>query len=278
MKRILITIVLLVTIPSLAQKLPTLKGSRQVERYAERLDFFREVVLEGDIEIELLPGITPRFELVADDNIKDVMSIEVRDEVLYIDLYYRITRAKSLTMKVFYTELDHIRVKVGEVVVPEVLTPETLTLEVADRCSLEAQANVRRAEVRLEGSARLKFNVDADALLVEARGNSTARIYATAEENRISLDEYASFELEGTGDRLELKQLGNSRFRGFGFQTKVAEVELDQNPDANLFITDRLTLNSQGRSRTEFYGEPAITINRFLNQSQLIKRELKDTE
>lgn len=275
MKRLLPLLLILLTVPLSAQRMPVLKGNRQVERFAERLDFFREVVLEGELEVELLPGITNRLELEADDNIRDVLSMQVRDEVLYIDLFYRIKRAKSLKLKVFYTELDHITVKMGKVTVPEVLISENLVLRVGDRCSLALKANVNRAEVRLEGSGRLDLNVDAEALLLEASGNSQSRIYTNSGESRFRLEESATVQLEGKGKRAELTLMGNSTFRAFSYTINVCDVFLDENAQADLWVMDELNLRSQGKGRVEFYGEPHIQIERFLNQSQLIRREQK---
>lgn len=278
MKITFLTLTLFMSVALSAQRTPTLKGNRQVERVGERLDNFREIVLNGDLTVQVIPGITNRFELVADDNIRDVMEIGVSGGVLKIDMFYKIRRAKSLELKIYYTEIDRITVRKGKIVLPEVLTAENLMLQVGNDSQLEMKANARRVEAVLEGNGRLNLNADADVFLMEAKDYSDAYVYTTAADVRVMLEDRAKLQLEGKGVQTAFELVDFGSLEAVDYRARFADLKLEGDARADLWVIEKLTLNAQGKTRVDLYGEPAVEITRFLNETQIFKREFKTKE
>ena len=84
------------------QRKPKIKGNRKVTRVTERLPAFNSILLKDDLDVALVAANSPSYQLVADDNLVDVITFKVVDSVLEIRSFYKITSRKELNITINY--------------------------------------------------------------------------------------------------------------------------------------------------------------------------------
>ena len=87
------------------QRKPKIKGNRKVTRVTERLPSFKAILLKDDLDIAIVAAKSPSYQLIADDNLVDVITLKVVDSVLEISSFYKITSKKELDITINYERL-----------------------------------------------------------------------------------------------------------------------------------------------------------------------------
>ena len=65
----------------------------------------------------------------------------------------------------------------------------------------------------------------------------------------------------------------SSKFSGKNYNIINADVLIESNSDATLFVETMLNLNASGSSAVYLYGEPKITLETFTNTPKLQKKD-----
>ncbi len=97
-----------------AQKLPKIKGNRIVVPYNAPLEAFNAIELNNDLKLNVVASDTTGVSMIADDNLPPVFKFKVKDSVLFISTYYRITASKQLDITLYTPTLDRVVISSGE--------------------------------------------------------------------------------------------------------------------------------------------------------------------
>ncbi|MDT0605677.1 GIN domain-containing protein [Croceitalea rosinachiae] len=271
-----ITVILFIALlpqVSWSQRKPKIKGNRQVTEVRDELPPFNAIELNDNLEIKLKKSFGEGYEIIADDNLVDILKFKVVDSTLVISSFYDVTTKKKLNITVNYKELKAITQRDGKITSEDVINADELFVDVFGPSKLNLKASAFVAYLNLEDNSTTDFNLDVDSLSITMKHRSDANIYAVSGAKNIELLNNASLDISGTTDSLQLRAFNNTRFKGEKLQIVGAKIRLEESTIARVFATRELELQSRDDSKTYLYGEPKISILEFLDTSQLIKKE-----
>jgi hypothetical protein len=99
----LLLVALVVTSFSFGQKKEKIKGSKIVTLAIKEIPNFDTIEVGDNFEIFLVKSDKPSIEIEADDNLHDVISLKVENNILIISTSKEIQGFKKLSVKVTYT-------------------------------------------------------------------------------------------------------------------------------------------------------------------------------
>ncbi|AEM70898.1 hypothetical protein Murru_1858 [Allomuricauda ruestringensis DSM 13258] len=273
MKKLLILLLILTPILSIAQRKPKIKGSRIVTEISEELPPFTAIMLNDDLEITLNKALGPGYHLIADDNLIDILKFEVEEGTLVISSYYNITAKKELQITVNYTELQAITLKNGSILSKDVIQSNELFVDGFNNTKLDIKANAAVMDINLEDTSSGDFHVEVDSLNINLNKRAQAYVYAQLNTGELDLEGNSSLTMEGTSERLQANLLESAKYRGESMQIGSCELKITGNANARVYAFGDININSTGNAGIYLYGTPKITIEEFLDTSQLIKKQ-----
>ncbi|MDC6361478.1 MULTISPECIES: GIN domain-containing protein [Flavobacteriaceae] len=273
MKKIVVLVLFIFPILIQAQRKPRIKGSRIVTQVNEELPPFNAIILNDNLDIVLKKSFGPGYEVVADDNLIDILKFDVQDGTLLISSYYDVTAKKQLDITVNYVDLRAITLKDGSILSHDSIESDELFVDGFNNTKLDIKANVGVMDINLEDTSHGDFNVDVDSLNITMGHRSEAYIYAVNEVSLVDLEDNASLTLEGTSNGIQARLVGNAKYKGETMEVGTVKMVLESNTSARIYAHGELELSAKGDSRTYLYGTPKITIHEFLDTSQLIKKQ-----
>ncbi|WP_176712400.1 GIN domain-containing protein [Allomuricauda sp. CP2A] len=273
MKKILVVLLLIVPIIALSQRKPRIKGSRIVTEVNEELPAFNAVILNDNLDIVLKKSFGPGYGIVADDNLIDILKFEVQDGTLVISSYYDVTAKKQFDITVNYTDIRAITLKDGSIRSMDVIQSDELFVDGFNNTRLDIKASASVMDINLEDTSHGDFNVDVDSLNITIGNRADAYVYAVNETSLVDLDGDASLTLEGTSNRIQLRLIGNSKYKGETMEAGTVKATLEDDPTAHIYAHGDFELSAKGRSRVYLHGTPKVTILEFLDTAQLIKKD-----
>ncbi|MCL6267293.1 GIN domain-containing protein [Flagellimonas myxillae] len=273
MKNLAILLLLLCQVTLWGQRKPKIKGSRIVTEVNGELPMFNAVQLNDDLDIVLKKSFGPGYEIIADDNLIDILKFKVVDGTLIISSFYDVTAKKQMDITVNYTELRAITAKEGRISAPDMISSDELFVDAFANTRLEIHASAAVMDINLEDNSRADFNVDVDSLNISVNNRAEGYVYAVNEVSLIDLEQNGSLTFEGTSDRVEANLTGNSRLKGEKMEAATIAAKLANSAVARLYAYRDLELSAIDNTRIYLYGNPKITILEFLNTAQLLKKE-----
>lgn len=273
MKKILLLLLFVYPLLTNAQRKPRIKGSRIVTEVSEELPAFNAIVLNDNLDIVIKKSFGPGYDIVADDNLIDILKFNVQDSTLVISSYYDVTAKKQFDITITYTDLKAITLKDGSIVSNDVIESDELFVDGFNNTKLDIKANAAVMDINLEDTSNGTFNVDADSLNISMGSRAQAYVYAVNETALVELDQNASLTLEGTSDRVKMNLMGNAKYKGETMEAGSVTLTMANNPSARVYAFRDLELSAKGDSRVYLYGTPQITILEFLDTAQLIKKQ-----
>lgn len=274
MKQYIITALFLITtLTAFAQKKEKIKGNREVTTVIYELDPFTTLEVKEELEITLLSGTTPQVEVIADENLHDVFSINVVDGTLSISTSKQIRSRKKLEIFITVSEdLDRIHVESDA----ELKSLTTL--------------NINKAEINVMESAELNLKIKSDSLAINSYGKTEGRyeidtneliltafesssVKATINATKVTSQiEFANAKLEGQTDSLFLEVKEKGEFIAPLFKAKEVSVTTTEQAKVVLNATDKIQIDAHDYSEIDLLGSPtSIIMYKFEEEAVLRK-------
>ncbi len=272
MKNLTILLVLLCNVALVAQRKPKIKGSRIVTEVNGELPAFNAVQLNDNLDIVLKKSFGPGYDIVADDNLIDILKFKVQDSTLVITSFYDVTAKKQLDITVNYTDLKAISIKEGRITSDDIINSDELYVDAFANTRLDLKVSAAVMDINLEDSSRADFNLDVDSLNVRLTNRAEAYVYTVNEASLIEVEQNGSLTLEGTSDRVETSLTGSARLKAEKMEAGTLKANLENTANARIYAYRDLELSAKGNSRIYLFGNPQITILQFLDTAQLIKK------
>lgn len=275
MKKYLFISLILVSISLTAQRKPKIKGNRVVTEVSDELPAFNAIVLEDDLEITLKKSFGPGYEIVADDNLVDILKFKIEDSTLIISSFYTVTAKKKFDITINFVELKAITLKAGTVKCDDIISSETFIADMFTDARADLQVNAGMMHLTMEDISKGDFNLDVDSLNITMKKRTDASIYAVSASKKVTLQENADLKLQGTTDLLDATIADNTKLKAQKLEAATLQLNSTGSASAHVNAFRALTLSASGNTKTYLYGNPELTINEFLDTTQLIKRATK---
>ncbi|WP_456440701.1 GIN domain-containing protein [Psychroserpens sp.] len=251
------------------------KGDRNVTIKQTYVDNFNSIIVGEDFEVELYYNSKPSVEVETDDNLHEYITIEVVDSVLTFRTTKDIRSKKKLKIKVNYSDgFSHIETRESA----EIRSLTSLELNDATlktTGSSRAYLNIKATNFNFTSldKAKVKLNVTATNTKIELSDNCKLDALVNSKETKVDLYQRANVDIEGTTDNLLLISDNNAQFNGKSFTTKTCTAICEFASNSYLEVTESVIIEASGSSEIYLFGNPKITINRFLDTSKLQKKE-----
>ena len=273
MKKLIFLLAVCTPILLTAQRKPKIKGNRSVVEVAEDLPAFNAIELNDNLDVILKKSSSEGYEIVADDNLIDVLKFKVKDSTLIISSFYNITAKKKCIITINFQELNKITQRDGKIEMKGMLSTDNLYIDTYESAKLNVKASAFLANLNMEGNSKGDFNLDVDSLNVILKDKTDAIIYSVSSAKKINLQNTASLEIDGSTDSLHLKMNNNTKFIGQKLGAGSANLEIKESASARVNVFREIELKSSGKAKLHLYGDPKITIEEFLDTSQLLKKK-----
>lgn len=259
---------------SIAQESEKIKGDRNLTINQTYVDGFKKVVIGEDFKVELFYNKKPSVEIETDDNLHQYINIEVIDSTLNITSTGDI-RPKKLDVKINYGDgFSDIEVRQnGEVRSLTSLELKDASLKTSG--SARAYLNIKANNFNFNSSDKTKIKLNITANNVEAVIGDNTKLDALVNATEVKMDLYqrANVDIEGVTDSLRIRTDNNAQFNGKNFTTKSCRVVAEMASDVYVEVMETIDIETSGSSEIYLYGEPKITISRFLDTAKLQKKE-----
>ena len=259
-----------------AQKLPKIKGNRIVVPYNAPLEAFNAIVLNNDLKLNVVASDTTGVSMIADDNLPPVFKFKVKDSVLFISTYYRITASKQLDITLYTPTLDRVIISSGELGLTLDPRFKKTQLSLSGNATVAVAGTVPSFSVSGEEKSFVNINGSFSALALEMTDRSTATIYGDVSETaQLNMRDKASLRWGGTLAFLTASLEGASELDGMELSISEASVHASGKSTLDLHVLSHLTYFSKEESQLDLYGTPRIDLLEFSGTSMMRKKLLK---
>ena len=197
------------------------KGSGKVETQVRDLDTFTKIDLSGASNLEIICGSEEqKVEVVADDNLVNLIETEVTDGTLHITSVGAMPMGSStFDLRIHIKQLDELIVSgAGTVNIKNLDNEKT-------RISLSGAGNVKMEDVKC------------GTLSLDSSG--AAKVNAGGECEEVNID------LSGAGG-VNLKEL----------KAKIVNISISGAGGADVYASDSLNVDISGMGKVTYYGDP----------------------
>ncbi|GEQ86076.1 hypothetical protein ULMS_15840 [Patiriisocius marinistellae] len=256
-----------------AQKLPKIKGDKNVRDVYKTLEEFNAIEIEGNFDVTFTKGDTNEYHLRADENLVSVIDFQVFDGVLKIKPLYNITASKKLEIDITYNNVNAITLR-GDIDLESKnkLDFDILTFTAFDDVDFDLDMNVNDATFILNNNT--KGDVQLKGLKSRMIFNNNAYLKGdiTLEELDVEINERSDVSLDGDVINLKLKATGNTDVKSKDLKAEFANLIASGKADIYVFASKELQLYAQGKSYIYVYGNPDIKVEGLNDKSQIIKK------
>ena len=273
MKKIIVLFIIFSTCAIQAQRKPKIKGNKNVIEVSEDLPSFNAIELNDDLDIFLQKANTEGYQLVADDNLVDVLKFRVVDSTLVISAFYKITAKKKLDITIKYYELNAITLNDGRIKMQDMIDTDELAVRTSGNAKLQLNASASVMDIVMDGNSSGDFNLEGDSLNITLKDRIDISIHTVSETNIITMQDNASAKMDGSSINMQVNLSGNSNLRAQKLLTDLISANLEGSPNARIYAKESLELSSAGASKTYLSGDAKIEILDFLDTSELHKEK-----
>lgn len=273
MKKLIFCILALTISWGNAQRKPKIKGNKDVVEVSYSLPEFNAIELNDDLDIVLERSSAIGYDLIADDNLIDILKFEVVDGTLVISSFYKITGKKKLEITVQFNQLNSLIIREGKITMRGKTSTDLFEVTTFGSAKAEVSADADVISLKMSGNSSGTFNFDTDSLNLDFADRIDTRVYASSGTTNVTMRKNAGVTLEGTSDSLNLDIKGNGNLKAQKFEAAVVKADLDETPTVRINAYRDFELYSKGSSKTYLYGNPKIIIHEFLDTSELLKRK-----
>lgn len=200
------------------------RGSGDVISETRSVSGFDKVSLSGQGEIILTQGETESLEIEAEDNIVAVIETEVRGNTLHI--------GPRNNTQIRPTEPVRFYLSAEEITGLEVSGSGAITVDALETDSLS---------IEVSGSGDINIgNLSTDDLALDISGSGDV-------------------EIEGQASSQVIRISGSGKYEAADLESAEADVEVNGSGEANLWVTETLTIDISGSGTVNYYGSPIVS-------------------
>jgi hypothetical protein len=267
-------ILLLSTTLVFSQKAEKIKGSKVVTSSIQQVKPFTMIEVEDNIEIYLEKGTKSEIKIEADDNLHDVISLKVENNILIISTSKEIQGFKKLSVKVTYTnDLNLITTKDESIItaIQEIIL-DTITFKSLDKSKLFLNVNAGNFNLLADDKSKIELNLKSETSFVELSKNSTLKALINSAELKCDLYQKSSAIIEGDSDNSIIRIDNLAELNASKFNSKTSDLTIEGKASCSLLVENNFTLDANDNTEINVYGNPKIEIRKFSGEAKLLKK------
>jgi hypothetical protein len=267
-------IILLSTTLVFSQKAEKIKGSKVVTSSIQQVKPFTMIEVEDNIEIYLEKGTKSEIKIEADDNLHDVISLKVENNILIISTSKEIQGFKKLSVKVTYTnDLNLITTKDESIItaIQEIIL-DTITFKSLDKSKLFLNVNAGNFNLQADDKSKIELNLKSETSFIELSKNSSLKALINSAELKCDLYQKSSAIIEGDSDNSIIRIDNLAELNASKFNSKTSDLTIEGKASCSLLVENNFTLDANDNTEINVYGNPKIEIRKFSGEAKLLKK------
>jgi hypothetical protein len=270
----LIILLVLATTFAFAQKKEKIKGSKIVTIELRETSDFDTLEVEDNLEIYLEKGEKPGIKIEADDNLHDIISTDLRDNILRLSTSKEAVKYSKLLVRVTYTDdLKSVATK-NETVVNAIqeVQLDSIIFKSSDYSKLFLNINTVNFVLKADDKSAIELNAKSEKIKIVLSKDAALKSLITANEIGCDLYQKAEANIEGIVNSAVIRLDNNSDFTGTKLTIKNLELITESYSTASVNAETSISISAGEKSEIELYGSPKIRILKFSDEAKLLKK------
>jgi hypothetical protein len=258
----------------LAQKAEKIKGSKVVTTSQKEIQSFNAIEIGDNLEINLEKGDKNEIKIEADDNLHDIISLNVQDEILIISTTKEAQSFKKLAVKITYTnDLNLVTAKDESVVnaIQEIIL-DNITFKTFDRSKLFLNVNSKNFILQSNDKSKTELNLKGENTFIELSENTSLKALINSTNLKCDLYQKATAALEGDANYTTLRLDNSAELTARNFNSKNTDVSIEGSASCSLLAENTIVIDATDKTEIELYGNPKIEIRKLAGEAKLFKK------
>lgn len=258
----------------LAQKAEKIKGSKVVTSTTKEVKAFNAIEIKDNLEINLEKGDKNEIKIEADDNLHDIITLNVQDDILMIATSKEAQGFKKLSVTITYTnDLNLITTKDESVVnaIQEIVL-DNITFKTFDRSKLFLNVNSKNFILQANDKSKTELNLKGESTFIELSKNATLKALINSADVKCDLYQKATATIEGDANNTNLRLNNSAALNARNFNSKNTDLTLEESASCNLFTENNIIIDATDKTEIELYGNPKIEIRKLAGEAKLFKK------
>nr|WP_315233600.1 DUF2807 domain-containing protein [uncultured Flavobacterium sp.] len=273
-KHTAILLFLLSTTLLFAQKKEKIKGSKTVTVEQRKVGDFESLTVEDNLEVYLERGERTELKIEADENLHDIISLDLSDNLLRIYTTKQATNYKKLIVRVTYTnDLNMVMSKNETTVnaIQEILVND-LTLKAHDASKLFLNVNAKNFVLQSDDKSKTELNLKSENTTIELSKNASLKALVTTTDLKVDMYQKSDATIEGDAANAIIRLDNNSSLTGNKLTVKNVDVTTESYSNCSVNAVTTVIIDAANKSEIQLVGAPKIEIRKFADEAKLIKK------
>ena len=275
MKKYTAILLLLLSITfTFAQKKEKIKGSKTVTIEQREVGNFESLTIEDNLEVHLERGEKTEVKIEADENLHDIISMDLRDNMLRIYTTKQATNYKKLIIRVTYSvDLNLITSKNETTLnaIQEILLND-LTLKAYDTSKLFLNVNAKNFVLQSDDKSKIELNLKSENTTIELSKNASLKALVATTDLKVDMYQKSEAIIEGDATNAIIRVDNNSSFTGNKLAVKNVDVTTESYSNCIVNAVTTVIIEAADKSEIQLVGAPKIEIRKFADEAKLIKK------
>jgi len=269
-----ITLLLLITSITYAQKLEKIRGSKMLTLTEATLDSIVSIELYKDIDLVLKQGDTDRLTIYADDNLHDVVDIDLNGGKLSLSLLKRISSKKKFELTLYANNLSLIILNDDSTLTnTDFYKAESLNIVMNNKSELECLFDADLIVYEGNDSSDSDSTFKTQTINYTLQDRADVKGVSNAEITKINLDGKTSITLSGKSKETYITATGSSDIKIEDMLSKITEIDAEDKSTVYTNTSENLSILAKDGSKINIYGKAEIDLVEFKGKAVLNKKE-----
>lgn len=257
-----------------AQKKEKLKGSKMVTTEQRNVGSFESLVVEDNLEVHLEKGEQTELEIEADDNLHDIISFDLSDNILRIYATKQAANYKKMIVRVTYTDDLNLITSKDESTVKatQEMELDTITIKVHDNSKQFLNVVSKNFIFQADDKSKTELNLKSESATIEMSKNATLKALAFITALKVDMYQKSAATIEGESTNATIRLENNSDFRGNKLTIENVDITTESSSSGTVNAAKTVIINAADKSDIQLVGAATIEIRKFADEAKLIKK------
>lgn len=273
-KHTALLLLLLSTTFMLAQKKEKIKGSKTVTTAQREIGTFQSITVEDNLEVYLERGEKTELKIEADENLHDIISVDLNDNMLRIYTSKQATDYKKLIVRITYTKDLNLVIAKNETIINAIqeIILNNITLKAQDASKLFMNVNAKEFILQADDKSKTELNLKSENATIELSKNATLKALVATIDLKVDLYQKSEATIEGDATNSIFRLDNNSSLTGSKLTVKNVDVTTESYSNCSVNAVTTVAIDARDKSEVQLVGAPKIEIRNFADEAKLLKK------
>lgn len=273
-KYTILLLLFLSTTFALAQKKEKIKGSKTVTVEQKEIGNFNALEVDDNLEVYLVKGEKNEIKIEADDNLHEIISLDLRDNMLRLYTSKEATIYRKLIVRVTYTNDLKIVTAKNQAIINAIAAVQldNIRFDSLDFSKLYLNVNAKNFTLKSSDKSETELNLKSETAKIELSKNAQLKALVSAIDLTCDLYQKSNAKLEGDATNAIIRLDNNAAFTGNKLTLKNADVTTESYTVCSVLAENAIIIDAADKSEIELFGTAKIEIRKFADEAKLFKK------